>query len=52
MAIRDGDIRQRLRLGEDSPWEFQPIEFKGDTPVSPRRGDLADEMGAFANASG
>ena len=52
MTIRDEDIRQRFRLGEDSFWEFKQIEFKGDTPVSPRRGDLANEMGAFANASG
>ena len=52
MAIRDEDIRQRLRLGEDSLWEFTAIEFKGDAPVSPGRGDLADEIGAFANASG
>ncbi len=52
MAIRDEDIRQRLRLGEDSLWEFKPIEFKDDTPVSPCRGDLADEIGAFANAGG
>ena len=52
MTIRDEDIRQQLRLGEDSLWEFKQIEFKGNTPVSPRRGDLADEMGAFANAGG
>ena len=52
MAIRDEDIRRQLRLGEDSLWEFKQIEFNGDTPVSPRRGDLADEIGAFANASG
>ena len=52
MTFLDEDIRQQLRLGEDSLWEFKQIEFNGDTPVSPRREDLADEMGAFANASG
>ena len=50
--IRDEDIRQRLHLGEDSRWEFKQIEFKGDRPTSPRRDDLADELGAFANANG
>ena len=52
MTFPNEDIRQQLRRGEDSCWEFEQIEFNGDTPVSPRREDLADEMGAFANASG
>ena len=52
MAVSDRDILQRLRLGEDSGWEFTQIEFKGNQPTSPRREDLADEMGAFANAGG
>ena len=52
MTISDKDIRRQLRLGEDSRWEFKQIEFSGDTPISPRRGDLADELGAFTNADG
>ena len=52
MTIRDENIRQQLRLGEDSRWEFKQIEFSDDTPTSPRRDDLADELGAFANAGG
>ena len=52
MKLTDEELRQRLRLGEDSGWEFKQIEFSGDRPTSPRREDLADEMGAFANASG
>ena len=52
MAISDSEIRQRLRLGEDSLWEFKRVEFKGDRPTSPRRDDLADELVAFANANG
>ena len=52
MRITDAEIRQRLRLGEDSGWEFKQIEFSGDRPTSPRREDLADEMAAFANANG
>ncbi len=50
--IQDEDIRRQLRLGEDSQWEFKRIEFRGDTPTSPRRDDWADELGAFGNADG
>ncbi|MDE0344886.1 MAG: ATP-binding protein, partial [Boseongicola sp.] len=50
--IQDEDIRRQLRLGEDSQWEFKQIEFRGDTPTSPRREDLADELGALAYADG
>ena len=52
MAISDAEIRQRLHLGEDSAWEFKQMEFNGNRPTSPRRDELADEMAAFANASG
>lgn len=52
MNWTDAQIRQRLRLGEDSGWEFKQIEFTGDRPTSPRQDDLADEMAAFANANG
>ncbi len=52
MVVSDTEIQQRLRLGEDSGWEFKQMEFKGDRPTSPRRDELADEMAAFANASG
>ncbi len=52
MTIHDDDIRRQLQLGEDSRWEFKQIEFSGDTPASPRRDALADELGAFANAEG
>ncbi len=50
--IEDEDIRRQLRLGEDSQWEFKQIEFSGNRPTSPRREDIADELGAFANADG
>ena len=52
MTIPDQDIRQQLRRGEDSRWEFKQIEFRGDVPSSPRREDMADELVAFANAGG
>ena len=50
--IQDDDIRRQLRLGEDSRWEFKRIGFTGQRPTSPRRDDLADEIGAFANSRG
>ena len=52
MRYSDEEIRHRLRLGEDSRWEFKAVEFSGDMPTSPSRGDLADEVAAFANAAG
>ncbi len=52
MPFTSDEIQSRLRLGEDSFWEFKRIEFAGDRPTGPRRDDLADEIGAFANAGG
>ncbi|MCY4227443.1 MAG: putative DNA binding domain-containing protein [Gammaproteobacteria bacterium] len=52
MTVSDAEIRQRLRLGEDSTWEFKQLEFSGNRLKSPKREDLADELIAFANASG
>ena len=52
MIVPDGDIRQRLQLGEDSRWEFNQVEFRGIRPTSPSRDDLAAEMIALANSNG
>ena len=52
MVIQDEDIRRQLHLGEDSRWEFKRVEFSGNKPTSPNRDDLANELGAFANADG
>ena len=52
MTYSDEEIMRRLRLGEDSAWEFKQVEFSGDRPTSPRREDWANEIAAFANASG
>ena len=49
---RTEEIESRLRCGEDSDWELKHVEFNGDRPKSPTRGDWADEIAAFANASG
>ena len=52
MPYSDDEIRSRLRLGEDSGWEFKEVEFRGDRPTRDHRNDWADEVAAFANASG
>ena len=46
------EIESWLRSGEDSGWEFKKVEFAGDRPKPPTRGDWADEIAAFANAAG
>ena len=46
------DIESRLRSGEDSGWEFKRVEFAGNAPKRPTRGDWAAEIAAFANAAG
>ncbi len=52
MSYSVEEIEGQLQLGEDSQWEFKEIVFAGSVPRSPRRDDLADEIAAFANASG
>ena len=52
MRFSDEDIERRLRLGEDSAWEFKQVEFAGKRPSRPGRDDWADEIAAFANARG
>ena len=52
MPYSDDEIRRRLRLGEDSGWEFKEVMFRGNRPDPHQRDDWADEVAAFANASG
>ena len=52
MRYSDGEMRARLRLGEDTHWEFKEIEFRGDEPASGQRDTWAEEIVAFANAQG
>ena len=53
MSVLEDEIRAHLSaLSEDSYWELKQIEFKGNSPVSPKCDDLADELIAFANAKG
>ena len=30
MPYSDDEVRSRLRLGEDSGWEFKEVEFRGN----------------------
>ncbi len=52
MPYSDDQLRSRLRLGEDSGWEFKEVECRGAQPARHHRDDWADEVAAFANASG
>lgn len=44
------ELLAKLRLGEDSVFELQRIQFSGNKIVGPTRENLADELAAFANA--
>ena len=50
--VRDEEIRQRLKLGEDSGWEFKQVVFAGTRLENPSLDEVAAEMIAFANADG
>ena len=52
MSYSVADIERRLRLGEDSHWEFKQIEFRENRPIGPKRDDWVDEIAAFANTDG
>ncbi len=52
MTYQVEEIETRLRSGEDSDWEFKQVTFAGDHPKQPSRNDWADEIAAFANATG
>ena len=47
-----GDLARRIRLGEDSALELKQVSVKGSRVAAPRRNDVADELGAFANGRG
>ena len=52
MSFGSEEVIRRLRIGEDSHWEFKQVDFAGSRPRSPSRNDWADEIAAFANANG
>lgn len=46
------ELLKKIQLGEDSLLELKETRFAGDRVTSPTRGDLADELAAFANTKG
>ncbi len=50
--MADADLLRRIRLGEDSALEFKRVEAAAGRVSTPRRGDLADQLAAFANGRG
>ena len=44
MNYRVEEIESQLRSDEDSGWEFKQVEFTGDRPKRPTRGDWTDEI--------
>lgn len=43
------ELLDKIRLGEDNLLELKSVRFKGGKVAGPARGDLADELAAFAN---
>jgi predicted HTH transcriptional regulator len=46
------ELARRIRLGEDSELELKRVLLAGARVTAPGRGDLADELAAFANGRG
>ena len=46
------DLIQKIRLGEDSFFEFKEVQFSGQKISAPHKDSLADELAAFANSQG
>ena len=52
MTYGDAEVNSHLQLGEDDHWEFKQVVFRGNRPTEPNCDSWADEITAFANASG
>ena len=46
------DLLRRIRPGEDAALELKQVSVAGSRVTAPRRSELADELGAFANGRG
>jgi len=46
------ELIEKIRLGEDRTLELKTVQFSGSRVTGPRRDALADELAAFANATG
>ena len=45
------ELRNQIRLGEDTSLELKDLKFKGKKITNPERNAMADELGAMANTS-
>lgn len=52
MQFDEDALWRAVGLGEDSKLELKEVRFSGSRLTAPRRDTIADELGAFANASG
>ena len=52
MPVDSARFWEQVRLGEDSDLELKEVQFRGKRISVPRRGNLADELAAFANSRG
>ena len=52
MPYRPEELQDRLRIGEDNRWEFKSVEFRSGRLDRHQRDLWAEEIVAFANASG
>ena len=49
MFDSQGELLQKIRLGEDTSLELKTVQFRGDRVSEPKRDELADELAAIAN---
>jgi predicted HTH transcriptional regulator len=49
MFDSQGELLQKIRLGEDTSLELKTVQYRGDRVSEPKRDDLADEIAAIAN---
>lgn len=52
MLDKPEELTEHIELGEDSRLELKTLRFEGNKITGPHPDSLADEMAAFANASG
>lgn len=52
MQFDETALWRAVGLGEDSKLELKEVRFSGSEPTAPHRDTIADEIAAFANASG
>ena len=46
------ELREKIRLGEDSFLELKEVRLSGNRVIAPSRDSLSDELAALANTRG